>query len=682
MGGKQQKSKIFFGIRTQLLIGFLIPICFVVMVGVISYSKASKGMEENYEKSTMKAIDMAVKNLEFGFKSIENDSLQLVVDNNNINYTIGNSKNDTVENNKLYENLKETLFAMQVSNEFIDGIHVITNEDMEFVSTATKKGTGFYSELAAGEEADYAVNGSFNGVWMDTHPLVDDKLEIPTDKYAISFVRSFEHNEACVIIDVSSQSIRDILKDLELEKGSITSYITKNGRELLLNTDLKEFQFTNQDYYKSAAADETAQGFQYVKYDGSEYLFMYSKNSLDGSIMCSLVPKVAVLNKATEIKKITLFLVIIACVIALAVCGVVTTGIGRSIKKLTKNLAVVSKGDLTVQMDVKRKNEFGILAGAIKETIINTRKLIIKVMQVTKLVTAASQNVSDSSKMMEKQANNILSLSTEIDAGITQQAEDIQDCLMQIDELSKKIVTVKENVISMADLADRTKDIITTGISATGHLTGQSTKVMEATHKVSGDIRKLEEDSVNIERLVRVINEFAEQTNLLSLNASIEAARAGEAGKGFAVVADEIRKLAEGSAGAAGEIQSVVSEIKKQTIVTVNTANEAEEIVKQQNNMVISTVQVFNNINTCMEKLLNQLRETGTHVEHMDSERDKSLDAMENISSVSEETAASSAVVKEYALGQLEYVDAMENASKELKDKIEELEEVIGLFQI
>ncbi|SHO53883.1 methyl-accepting chemotaxis protein [Anaerocolumna xylanovorans] len=682
MGDKQQKRKYFWGIKTQLLIGFLIPIGFVIMVGAISYSKASKGMAENYEKSTMKAIDMAVKNLEFGFKSIENNSLQLTVDSNNVNYTIGNSKNDPVENNKLYTNLKETLYAMQVSNEFIDGIHVITNKETDLVSTTTKREPGFYSDLVNGEEGKYSVKGFFNGVWLDTHPLVDEKLEVSKENYAISFVRSFESNEACVIIDVSSKSIKDILKSLDLEKGSVTAYITKNGRELLLNTDLEGFQFTNQDFYKLAVKDKDSQGFKYIDYKGSKYLFMYSKNSLDGSVICSLVPKAFVLDKANEIKRITLYLVMTACAIALVVCGVVTAGIGTSIKKITKKLAFVSKGDLTVQMDVKKRNEFGILAGAVKETITNTRNLIIKVMQVTRLVVAASQNVSDSSKAMEKQANNILSLSTEIDAGITQQAEDIQDCLAQIDGLSKKIVVVKENVVTMADLADYTKDMITTGIDTTNNLTGQSSKVMEATHNVSDDIKKLEKDSVNIERLVKVINDMAEQTNLLSLNASIEAARAGEAGKGFAVVADEIRKLAEGSAGAANEIQRVVGEIKKQTIVTVNTASEAEEIVVQQNNMVDSTVEVFNNINNCMEKLLAQLREVGTHVEHMDSERDKSLEAMENISSVAEETAASSAVVKEFVSGQLEHVNTMEDAAKELKDKTKELEEVISLFQI
>lgn len=679
--GVKKARKTFFGIKMQLIVGFLIPVCFVIMVGVISYSKAASGLTKNYEESTMKAINMAVNYLDFGFKSVEADALQLVMTEDAIRYTKNVYHDNSIKQNEVLGTLKTTVYSKEVTNEFTQGIHLITKDNINMVTTSNKIWTGFYDALINATEGKTLADPQVQKYWVGTHDLVDQELEIRKDDYACSLIYSYEARNACIVIDISSDTIQKVLTDLDLGKNSILTFISADGRELM-NSGNKEFTFYDKKFYQAKMKGEENSGAHYIDYQGDTYLFMYSRSEVTGSTIGALVPKSSVMARANEIRIVTMVLVLLACIIAISVGSFIAIGISSNLSKISKKLSLASKGDLTIKMNIKNNNEIGILAADVMETITNSRNLIQKVDQVTRLVSKSTKEVALSAETMEELSSHIFDAVDEIDQGITQQVDDSQNCLNSMDKLSKKIELLGDNTTKIGTLVDTTQATINLGIDTMVELTDQTELTTNITREVVESVNNLKEKNKYIEQFVDTINDIAEQTNLLSLNASIEAARSGEAGRGFSVVADEIRKLAEKSIEASDHIQKVIYEIKTQTVGTVTTVKQAENIVEVQGGIVKQTIEAFHNMNEGVDELLTYLAQIGVNIENMDIERVDTLSAIENISAVTQETSASSSAVNDTVKDQHNVAVRLRNASLELEDRIQELNDAIHKFKI
>ena len=203
----------------------------------------------------------------------------------------------------------------------------------------------------------------------------------------------------------------------------------------------------------------------------------------------------------------------------------------------------------------------------------------------------------------------------------------------------------------------------------------------DITTKVGHSISVLKDESEIINQFVGTITEISEQTNLLSLNASIEAARAGEAGRGFSVVAEEIRKLADDSARAAGEIKNNVLNISQQTQNSVQSAKLAEEMVTLQGQVVQEVIAVFNEMSQRMTQLVSGLKGIVVSTERADSEREQTLHSVEYISEIIGDTAKSTTVVNEVILKLTESVQNLNQISKALDENMVGLKTEISAFK-
>lgn len=690
---KKMEFQLNLNIKIQLLVGFLVPIFFVILVGVISSRQAEAGMISNFEESARSSIETQMQYLDFGMSMVSAEAMQMRLDTELQSLVNGLFKKDLSKASSIYRKNSSSIKVRQRSNELIHAIYIIPKSGSKVMSTlesSDQSTDGYYEDWSVTEEGQKVIFeknvadwlGKTTS-WIGQHPEMDKMTGYKPEDYAISYMSAFPNRAAVFVVDISKEAIRKSLSKVDTSDGSILGFITADGSELVIKDEkvTEEFIFFEQDFFKNCLASEELEGTEYVTYDGQEYFFTFAKSEKTGVVLGYLVPVRHVTKGAEAIKSITVVLVIIACIVAVAIGLFISLNISASMAGIIKRLKKAAEGDLTVHLKTKGKSEFSILSQYIMNVITNMKGLIQQVEGIAMLVKNAAGGVEEISARIEESSQGIEVTLAEIDKGVSLQALDAQDCLTQMDSLSRKIEEIGSSVDQAASGSEVTKEIVEKSIDTMEALSGKTKATIEITDRVKADIEELEKKSRVIGEFVNTINDIAEETNLLSLNASIEAARAGEAGRGFAVVAEAIRKLADGSSQAASEINKVVEEIVNQTKGTVSTAAEAGEIVGEQALLVSHTKEDFKKMAECTEQMLISVRKISEDVISIDAQRKDTLDAVSSISAVSEQTATASSEVYNISQKQMDVVEALKKASTELKEKMAELEEALDLFK-
>lgn len=526
--------------------------------------------------------------------------------------------------------------------------------------------------------------------WIDEHPVLDEYLAISKDDYILSYQMMSENKRACVIIDVKQSAIRDFLKGIDLGEGSIVGFVTESGREIICETipegaegtvQKGEQVFFGKDYFASINEEDNTTGAQKVSFKGKDYLFIYCRSTQTHSTIATLVPLTVITGKAEAIKKLTVTVVLLATLIAGAIGLVITTGIQKNMKKISKVLGEVAKGDLTVKIKTSSKDEFRTLADSTANMIINNKNLVGKVTDATKQLEDSAREVQAASEIISSYSSDISEAVGGIHTGMAKQSNYAQECVERTGTLSNEIKEVSKTVVEVEDLVGETEQMIARGMSMVQNLGERAQETTDITTKVGHSISVLKDESEIINQFVGTITEISEQTNLLSLNASIEAARAGEAGRGFSVVAEEIRKLADDSARAAGEIKNNVLNISQQTQNSVQSAKLAEEMVTLQGQVVQEVIAVFNEMSQRMTQLVSGLKGIVVSTERADSEREQTLHSVEYISEIIGDTAKSTTVVNEVILKLTESVQNLNQISKALDENMVGLKTEISAFK-
>jgi methyl-accepting chemotaxis protein len=675
-------------IRFKLIASFMVPVAFIIMLGIVSFRTASDGIIKNYEKSTLQTIRMTGEYLRFGLDSIEATSIQYINDDTVKQYFGNLYANDRAEYDRVSGYLKSVFSEKKISDKFIGNIHVLS-DTVKSISTKGSYDSGLYEGFTRTELGEYLQKNLMKVTWAGSDQYLDTGLGTDTGDYAMRLVRNVTGAQAVLIIDVNAATVKDILNGLELGKTGFLAMTTSDGRELRAEEDGPEDAdgeagniFTVEEFYQKALASDTADNAEYVDYKGETYLFMYSKIKQAGAMLCALIPKDIIISQVDYIQKVTVIIVIIAILLAAVTAFAISHGISKTIREIILRLKEAAQGNLTVKFNSGRRDEFHILIKEIQNTFSNMKGLIRHVNGLSTEVSSSSGNVTKASEVFLKSSKDITAATSEIEQGILQQAKDAEECLIQMDNLSRKIVLVSDNTREIGQIADKAMLSIREGTTVTEDLNGQTQATAEITTNIINDIERLDTKSLSISRIVNVINEIARQTNLLSLNASIEAARAGENGRGFAVVASEIRKLAEQSQGSVNDIKKIIDSIQEDTKKAVGTAREVENVLKLQGDAVKNTTVSYHNINSSVEQLTVYLNYITQNVGNIEEARVSTLGAIENISAVLQEIAASANTVNQTSNEQLSSVETLNKAAETLNQNAEVLVQEVNKFKV
>lgn len=680
--GSQQGKTVLFSIRSKIIVCFLVPIIFMVMLGIISYQKAAEGMSTSFRESTQETINMASEYVDMTNSFIEAEALKYVVDSELGKYFIGVYGNDPVKETTLANQVKRQILASQVGNSFISNIYIITEETTPMISTKSKSQNGIYEAYMA----EMAPDGNLAD-WDDHHDVLDEKLLVPKDSYILTCQSKAQTGKAVIVIDVKADAIRSFLQDMNLGDGSYVGFVTAGGREIAvqhlageeIGTPVEDRTvFADKDFFAQTGA---AQEAQEVVFEGESYLYFSNVSEKTGATMCALVPMHVVTSQAESIKNLTVMGVVVSSVIAALIGLAITSGIRGNMHRISGSLKVVADGNLATQVSVRGNDEFQGLAAAANNMIANNKQLVQKVNLATDKLAVSADEVTEASGVIQEYSVDIAHAISEINDGMEKQSVHAQECVVKTGTLSEEIQQVSNIAREVESLVANAEEMIHHGmelVQVLGERAGETTAV---TAKVEESILELKKESEIIDKFVGMITDISEQTNLLSLNASIEAARAGEAGRGFAVVAEEIRKLADNSAEAAGEIRNNVGHISAQTTVSVESAKQAGSMVALQTEAVSEVTGVFRDMNQAMDDLFCGLKQILEKTGQADRDREDALEAVQNISAIIEETAQSAEVVRTVAENLQRNVENLNGTAESLDENMSGLKTEIAVFK-
>ena len=657
--GRSGKSSKLFSIRNKIVVCFLVPIVFMIIIGISAYQKSAEGLSEKYTDSTLQTVRMATEYLEMTCDFIRSEGLKYAYDDDLRKYFLGMFEDNPVDKLNFLTATKSNLLSVQTSNPFISHMHIIPKEGVGLLSTKLSSGVdGFldeYKESVASGEGRRSIPQ-----WIDSHPVLDEKVKETQQDYILSFQMMSQSNNACVVIDMKPLAITNFLKEIDIGDDSIIGFITPSGRELVVEqledgeeSTLAEDEkvFVDQEFYNGVMEQAVSDsGTAEVEFRGEKYLFIYSRSAEVGFTTCALVPMRVVTSQAMEIRNMTIGLVLLACVIVVIVGIFITAGIENNMKRISRKFGDVAQGDLTVTVSAKGHDEFQDLAGSATNMITNTKKLVNQVSNATGELEVSAQNVGQASELIHEYSQDITRAIGEINEGMEEQSRHAQECVEKTDVLSNEMQEVSRVVERVEKLVDETEGMINKGmeiVQVLGDRAGETTKM---TAKVSDSIESLRKESAIINSFVGTITEITEQTNLLSLNASIEAARAGEAGRGFAVVADQIGKLAEQSAQSAVNTRNLIGD----TLEEIHAGNEAVDHASQTLSVIVDGV-----------RKIAQDSEELTQI--ADTQADAMNQAESGVNQISEIVQSNSAAAEELSATSEELLAQSENMTNLVK---------------
>lgn len=331
----------------------------------------------------------------------------------------------------------------------------------------------------------------------------------------------------------------------------------------------------------------------------------------------------------------------------------------KYLERSTKNILIAmeqfSKGDLTVQVrSEKEDDDIGKLFAGFNEAVGNIREMMIQVNEAVQATASASSQISASAEQMA--------------AGAQEQSSQASEVASAIEQMTSTIVETTRNSGTAAESAKNAGDTAKDGGNVVQMTVDGMNEIAAVVEQAAATVAELGKSSDKIGDIIQVIDDIADQTNLLALNAAIEAARAGEQGRGFAVVADEVRKLAERTTKATKEIADMIKQIQHDTNGAVLSIQKGTKQVEKGKDLAAKAGSSMNNIVEAANKVVDIITQVATASEEQSSAAEEISMSVQSISAVSQESAGG--------------VQQIARAAEDLNQLTERLQHFVEKFQL
>ncbi|WP_242319855.1 methyl-accepting chemotaxis protein [Bacillus cereus group sp. BfR-BA-01349] len=373
---------------------------------------------------------------------------------------------------------------------------------------------------------------------------------------------------------------------------------------------------------------------------------------------------------------------ILAILIIILIGYVIKLTIRNPLALLQNDMEKVAAGDLTTRTPYKANNELGHIVQSFNSMLDNLQQLIANVKMTTQEVISTTEGVLQDTNRASSISNEVVQTVLEVKTKIEGQVTSIQESSSSMEEITTGVQTVAESSAVVAEVAVTTTERINIGSEVINHSILQMNSVHDVVEETSKVINKLVTRTQQIDTALAAITNIAEQTNLLALNAAIEAARAGENGKGFAVVAAEVRDLAEQSKESAKEVNHLIKSIQKDTQDTVNVMQKGQQKAVEGKEAAYKANQTFLSIMRDIDKITGQIQEVSAATEEMSAGTEEVNASLSLVSETATDVKKETLQTVNSIQSQAESIEQISIQSNKMKEKVEELTELVSKFNI
>ena len=499
------------------------------------------------------------------------------------------------------------------------------------------------------------------------------------------------------LLNDGSDTVRVIAADMTLDRISVivNSFIEMHDAEAFLVDKDSSVILASRDsdlisrtlgadgqsaFYKDVEKKVSGKSYDFCTLDGNMTVF----KEVNGTnwLLVSYVPTNVVLADLAGLRNLMIIFSIISILVLCVLIERVTHVVIRPVKEMTRVITSMASGDFTVSMKVKGNDEIAVMGRSVEHFIASMKEMIRQM-----------GHVSD---RLEKQAGSSKNVSGEMNSAANIQSQSMTELNATVDQLSVSVNEIAQNATQLAGVvadtkedSDKVEDKMRTTVEVSEKGKADMESVGNALHNIEISIHNLEEavDKVGtasgeIVDIIKLIGDIAEETNLLSLNASIEAARAGEAGRGFAVVASQIGVLAKNSADSVAHITSLINEINGLVDDAVKQGRSSASDIESSADLIHTAVDTF-------DQIFQNIQETSHLIEGVVEKINQVDQVATNVAAISEEQAASSDEILATSESMLQQAKSISKNSEQveaeagnLAESADQLADQVKQFQI
>lgn len=637
------------------LLGIILPVVIIVMIILVGISYSiSKNIIRRYSENLLSS-------------SIENQSNEIEAWLNE-NLSAFQMAKDIIETTSPKKEELQTILNgyYGVNDNCMDGLYVADINGNMITAEGSKKAESNPCESVWFQEGLSRWNMGFTGAYTNSDgEAVISAAGILKDGSGVMKVISADLTLERVSIIVNSFIEMDQAKAFLV--SSVSGEVLAHRDMSLISKKLSEI---DDNFMQQIGKKVEEQNYNMEEIEGNITGF----SQIDGTdwILVSYIPR-KVIYADIDVLRSTMIVICLVSVLLIAVLiERVVNMVIKPVKQLTNVITDMTDGDFTIEVKSKNNDEIGIMSKRVEKFISAMRSMIASIHSV--------------SEQLSSQANTSDVLSGQMYDASRLQSQSMKELNSTVEQLSLSVTEIAENATTLAmvvaDTRDdgeqvnikmnKTVDVSQKGKTDIQHISEAMEEINESVHKLKVAIDKVGKASGEITNITGVIGEIADQTNLLSLNASIEAARAGEAGKGFAVVATEIGQLAKTSADSVHNIEELINEIGTLVTDTIKQTDESVGNINRSSELVGNALETF-------DVIFENINEVNGLVQSMIEKVQKVDDVASNVAAISEEQAASS---QEILATSENMVQQAENITKDSQGVLDGAKELLKSAEV